>query len=113
MKIYHSNPLEGKLRDRITAYLKTRRDVWFMKVVGNSVQKAGVADFLICYRGRFIAVELKRPDGKGEATERQLLELKKVRNAGVIGVVIESLEELKELLGGIENEDQATVNRLN
>ena len=104
-KIYHSK-LEGKLRDQVTAYLKTRRDVWFMKVVGNSIQKAGVADFLICYRGRFLAEELKRPDGKGEATTRQLLELKKVRNAGGMGVVIESLDELVKLLGEIDHEHQ-------
>ena len=106
-KIYYSK-LEGKLRDQVTAYLKTRRDIWFMKVVGNSIQKAGVADFLICYRGLFLAVELKRPDGKGEATTRQLLELKKVRNAGGIGVVIESLDELIQLLGELDHEHQTT-----
>ena len=69
---------------------------------------ARVADFLICYRGLFLAVELKRPDGKGEATQRQLLELKKVRNAGGIGVVIESLDELVHLLGELDHEHQTT-----
>ena len=61
-------------------------------------------DFLICYWGRFIAVETKRP-GKNYATYLQAQDLYNVRQAGGYAIVENSvgLETLRAVFVAIEN----------
>jgi len=49
-----------------------------------------------CLRGKMFALEVKRPGGK--ATELQLHELKRIRDAGGMAAVVESVNEVKEIL---------------
>lgn len=93
---------ESQLRDKCAKYLKSVNNLWFMKVYGNGVQKGGVPDFLICYKGRFIGVELKKPVDSYGITDRQRIELKKIKLAGGLGYSIVSVEELKEIIENIK-----------
>jgi len=78
-------------------WAKARPDIWLMKVMGNSIQTGGIPDILACYKGKFYAIELKRPDGQGVLATRQEAQLRRIIRAGGIGVVVDSLEQFKEI----------------
>jgi penicillin-binding protein-related factor A (putative recombinase) len=55
----------------------------------------GLSDILCCFKGRFIALEVKRP--KGKVTQHQTRFLNQVKESGGVGAVVHSIEEVKEL----------------
>jgi penicillin-binding protein-related factor A (putative recombinase) len=61
----------------------------------------GVADILGCYKGRMIAIELKSP--KGKATPDQERFLQNVNDAGGIGFVARTIDEVIE---GLQLQDR-------
>jgi hypothetical protein len=54
--------------------------------IGTGYGNSGVPDFLICHKGRFIAVEAKA--GSNKPTALQELHLARIRAAGGIALVI-------------------------
>lgn len=61
--------------------------------------QAGVPDFLICYRGEFIAVEAKF--GTNKPTAHQTEQIRKIKDAGGTALVIneKNLDALRRALG--------------
>ena len=56
---------EAKIKKEIVAYLKSLGDkCWWAPYVQNGYGKNGVPDYLVCYRGRFLALEVKKEGGK-------------------------------------------------
>lgn len=95
---------ESNLAKQVDLYLKSLgEDCWFFNVQGGASQKAGVPDRIVCYNGEFIALELKRPDGKGTVSPRQKIEMQKIDRAGGYTRVIETLEELEDLIWDIDH----------
>lgn len=71
---------EKQFENKIKAYLKNK-GAWYIKYWGGGgFTKAGIPDILCCYKGKFIAIEVKAPNGK--ASELQLFNLKKIEEAG-------------------------------
>ena len=86
---------ESTLQHNAIAYLRNA-GAYVFNVPGTGMEQRGTADLLICHRGLFIATELKV---SGETPSKlQQYELEKVRKAGGIAAVIESMEELEVLL---------------
>lgn len=58
----------------------------------------GAPDFLVCHRGRFIGIETKA--GRGRTTALQELNLKRIREAGGVAVVVyeDDIDMLRKLL---------------
>ena len=56
--------------------------IFFVKLHGGPMQRAGLPDWLIIYHGRTYAIEVKRPGGK--ATRLQEHTLAGMRRAGAI-----------------------------
>jgi len=65
---------------------------------------AGLPDYIACYRGRFLAIEVKRPGGR--TTELQEVWLARIRAAGGIAFVARSAYEAVEALKLITEEEQ-------
>lgn len=93
--------LESNLQTKIIAYLKSQGAV--VDNIHGSEYQASVSDLLICYRGRYIALEAKGPDGSIRPGQRR--RLRKVQKAGGIGEMVYGLEKVKEILRSI-NEGQ-------
>ena len=89
---------EHALRRAVSAYLKTAPGVWALKVHGGPFQMKGVPDYLCCVRGRFVAIEIKRPDGRGRTSKLQDEIIRRIREAGGVAVVAESLEDVERAL---------------
>ena len=92
---------ESKVKDKIKAICKERGAYYAMPVMGGMASN-GTPDFLICYKGLFIAIEAKA--GKGKATPLQLVRLKEINKAGGAAMIIneDSIASLVELLDNID-----------
>ena len=88
---------EKHLQDEAIRYLKSLDDCWFIKTVGGATQSGGAPDLIVCYRGRFYGFELKL-GGDYKLTGRQRLTLKRIREAGGVGMEITSVEQMIEVL---------------
>lgn len=94
---------EKLARDKIVKHLESigalvlNTPAGLMTVEGRTFQtgQAGRADLHACYRGRFIAVETKAP-GKA-ASPAQLRYLDRVRQAGGIAVVADSVDDVVQV----------------
>lgn len=92
---------EKQLQDECVRYL-TERGIYHTVTHGNAFERRGRPDLLICYRGRFVGVELKKGPGDSP-TPLQKKHLREIRESGGIGVWLTSLEELKDLLSSIDS----------
>jgi Holliday junction resolvase len=60
-------------------------------------QPAGTPDILACINGRFVAIEVKRPNG-GVVSALQKSKLKKIEQVGGVSIVARSVEDVSEML---------------
>lgn len=67
-----------KLLDEIGAY--------YAMPVGSGFGNSGVPDFLVCYEGRFLAIEAKA--GKGKTTALQDQHIERIRRSGGSALII-------------------------
>ncbi len=90
---------ESMITEKIVAYLKRLRErgepIWWAKIHGGPMQRAGLPDLLILHRGRLLAVEIKRP-GK-HPTRLQAHTLAALRAAGAEAIVATCVEEIQSL----------------
>lgn len=89
------NKLEKGLQDEVIKYLKECR-IWHLRTQMGA--KSGLPDLILCLRGIFIGIELKRPDGLGKPSEQQLIVRGSIQRAGGDYYFVSSLDELKEAL---------------
>lgn len=87
---------EGQLTASVKALLRTA-GIFHFKHWGGPMGHPGVSDILGCYQGRMIAIELKSPTGK--ATPDQIRFIQNVNDAGGIGFVAKSIDEVINGLG--------------
>lgn len=67
----------------------------------------GTADIIACYKGRYLAIEVKH--GKNTITMEQLIFLESVRSAGGITCVAYSVDKVNRLLDAIDKLPCITV----
>lgn len=100
---------ETKLMNAVKEKMEERygSDLLITKYHGDMYAKAGVSDWLVCFRGVFIAAEWKAPDNYGGSVERaeekggtvkQKEFVRKVIAAGGVGGVVASEESFQKLL---------------
>jgi penicillin-binding protein-related factor A (putative recombinase) len=71
--------------------------LWYFKVAGGPLQRSGIPDIIGVYKGKFFAIEVKRPGLK--PTPKQMAELKAIEQAGGIAIVAYDPEWVIEALG--------------
>ena len=86
---------EQDIQKKIIAYLE-ELGAYVVKVV--SATKAGVPDLLVCYEGKFIAIEVKTPETRNNVSALQSYNLSKIENASGYSLVAWSVEMVKEFL---------------
>lgn len=88
---------EGKVKKAVKEFLRSK-GVWYCMPMGTGFGSSGVPDFLCCYRGVFWAIETKAPGKRNNTTELQRQQIASICAAGGRAVVIDNVEQLKELL---------------
>ena len=92
---------EAQFSREVTQYLESKGAI-VNNQTGSMFSKVGVSDLLVCYKGFFIALELKV--GNYQSDPLQISYLQKVRNAGGFGLILrDNIHELMVLLHCIEN----------
>lgn len=96
--------VEQKIQAKILNTLKKR--AYCVKVM--AANKNGVPDILACYKGRFVAIEVKTNTGR--PTALQLANIDLIKENGGYAIIARSEEEVLELLERIDNETIQTPN---
>lgn len=89
---------EKVIENKIKSYLKSI-GAYYFKHHGNQFSQVGVPDIIACYKGRFIGIEVKNETGKTSPLQDE--NLKMINEAGGIGIVARSLEEVKQVIDNI------------
>ncbi len=90
---------EAKVKKKVVAQLKELRAYYFYPVTGG-YGRSGVPDIIGCYEGLFFGIECKA--GKNKPTPLQEKNLKEIRDAGGLDMVINEdnvhtvMDELRE-----------------
>lgn len=92
---------EYRIVQKIRKLIRARGG-WVVKIHGGAYQDAGTPDLLVCYKGRFIAVEVKT--ARGVARPEQRVAQRAIVKAGgyalithLIGDVVDVLDAIDEL----------------
>lgn len=86
---------EGKVKKELREYLDSLGDdCWYYMPVPMGYGKRGVPDFIICYKGFFLAPETKRRSG-GVSGPMQELNQREIRYAGGLSERITSVETVR------------------
>jgi penicillin-binding protein-related factor A (putative recombinase) len=93
--------LEKDIVNAITRYLKTVPECFFFKAHGGMYGTAGLPDIICCYRGRFVAFEVKTETGK--LTTLQESTLKRINAAKGNAYKVTTLQEVKEILQNLNS----------
>lgn len=91
---------ESKLSRQIMTELR-KRGAFVWKNHGGPTMMAGLPDIAGVYRGFFISIETKMPEGR-EPTSIQLLRHAQIREAGGVVKVARSVADALEVLTGID-----------
>lgn len=97
-------PLERSITDKILRWLSTLSEWWGVKILGGGAQTRGVPDVVGCYRGRLVALEVKRPQ-VGRLTALQAKRIEDIRRAGGVAEVVTSVDDARILIGRLSAGD--------
>lgn len=108
--VYHKPKAKPKrhpeklVRDKIVKYLESigalvlNTPAGLMTVEGRTFQtgQAGRSDLHACYKGHFIAIEVKKPGGTPKPHQEFYLD--RVRQAGGIAIVADCIDNVREVV---------------
>lgn len=79
----------------------TERGAWVLKTWSNGVQRSGVPDLIVCYKGYFLGLEIKAKNGR--ASELQKWNIDGIKKAGGVGMIVypADCDELINLLDSL------------
>lgn len=85
---------EGKVKQKGKAWLKRNMPGhWFLSPMSGPYGKGGTPDWIICWLGVFIAIEVKADNGT--VSELQMTQLKLIQTAGGVAAVLIGYDEAK------------------
>lgn len=88
---------EGKVKNKIKDYIKTL-DAWYYMPVSNGMGRVGCPDILVCYKGLFMAFEVKAPGKRNNTTPNQDREIAWIQRANGLALVVDDVEQVKEAI---------------
>ena len=90
---------EAEIVRKIMAYLRSFDGCFCWKEHGGPYGSNGIPDIICCYRGRFVALEVKTDTGK--PTRLQEAVIRKINHAGGCALIVRSVEDVKAALAAI------------
>jgi len=88
---------EGKVKKKIKEYLIGVK-AWYYMPVSNGMGRAGCPDILVCYKGRFMAFEVKAPGRIKHTTANQDREIASINHAEGVAIVVDNVEQVQEAI---------------
>lgn len=87
---------ESDIVKAILKYLKTIPECFCWKEHGGMYVTAGIPDIICCYRGKFVAFEVKTETSKTTALQESVIN--KIQKCGGKAAVVRSVENVKAAL---------------
>ena len=84
---------EERVKAAVKKYL-TAQGAWWCMPIGTGWGRSGIPDFLVAWKGRFIAIETKAPGKIKNTTTMQDRELEGITAAGAVAVVVDDVSQL-------------------
>jgi len=94
-------PTESKIQGHITKYLK-HHNIPYYKT--SAMHSRGWTDLVLCYRGMYVGLEVKRPHGFGKATPIQEKHMEVIREADGFAFVVYCVDDVELYLKQIDKE---------
>ena len=85
---------EGRVKEAVKKYLKSIGAYYYMPQ-SNGMGRVGAPDFIVCYRGRFYAIETKAPGKRGNTSPNQDREIAAINAAEGVALVIDDVSQLE------------------
>jgi hypothetical protein len=95
--------VEASIQQDIIEYLRGQ-GAYVRNMPGTAITGKGTADLLVCYRGRFVAIEVKRPDGSYGETRQQAVRRRQVVKAEGVSVVVTCIGDVATALRQLDKE---------
>ena len=92
---------EQAIQSDILKYLKS---VGAYTIKVSAATKSGIPDIICCYKGRFIAIEVKRPETKTNVSPLQVANITMIINAQGEAIVAWDKEMVKTFIDNIDKE---------
>lgn len=92
---------ESLVQAKIIKHLQNRF-AYVVKVI--TASKAGVADLLVCYKGLFIAIEVKAPGKLGTQSELQKANATMVRASGGVSLLVDNLQDVVAFFDSLDSQ---------
>ena len=92
---------EQQYQSKIVKYLESR-GAYVIKVVAAS--KKGIPDVIACYKGQFIAIEVKTPLTRSNTSKLQEYNLDKIAEAGGQSGIAVDIDDINPMLNRIDND---------
>ena len=92
---------EQTIQSEILKYLKS---VGAYTIKVSAATKSGIPDIICCYKGRFVAIEVKRPETKTNVSPLQVANITMIINAQGRALVAWDKEKVKTFINNIDKE---------
>jgi Holliday junction resolvase len=92
---------EQGYQKKITTYLEAK-GAYVIKVI--TANRKGIPDIIACYRGYFVAIEVKVPEKRNNTTKLQEFNIKKIREADGYATVACLVEDVIPIIEEIDYE---------
>lgn len=92
---------ESTLQTKIIKHL-ANKGAYTVKVI--TASKAGVPDLLVCYKGLFIAIEVKAPGKLSNTSKLQDYNLEQVRASGGLTLVVDNLADVFRFFDSLDKQ---------
>lgn len=99
MEVKEVKMKEKTITNQILKYLKSLPECFAFKEHGGLYGTSGIPDIIVCYKGKFVAFEVKTE--KGKLSKLQEMTIAKIQKANGMAFKVTSLEEVKEILKGV------------
>lgn len=86
---------EQAIQAKLIQYLK-KSGCYVVKVI--QANKAGVPDILCCYKGHFLAFEVKTPETLKKYSKLQAYNIREIKKCGGFAYIVSSEYEIKQIL---------------
>ena len=90
---------EKTITNQILKHLKSLPECYAFKEHGGLYGTSGIPDIIVCYKGKFLAFEVKTE--KGKLSKLQEITIAKIQKAKGMAFKVTNLEEVEEILKGV------------
>lgn len=87
---------EKTITNQILKHLKSLPECFAFKEHGGLYGTSGIPDIIVCYKGKFVAFEVKTENGK--LSKLQEVTIRKIQSAQGLAFKVTSLDEVKTIL---------------